>query len=731
MDDSCVARFGPLGCYRFNFPKVSRPPSSMWSSGAADTAGPSSGGADLSPGDDDEGGDSDRPAMLGGVIAGVLGGVILLAGMGFVAVRGLRVCGVPSLLGPKSRGGGTRPGEGRADRDSPLDPPSRRVRPGNVTPTAREPFLDKGVPSPVAGSTTASGSVAIAMSTGPVVQASFLLSDPLVPITALTPPRADMQLLSTGTGPGADGAGGAPSGAEALKAEGEDNAVKLLPDATIGKGFFGRVVEGVYQGQRVAVKVVSDAHQFGGPGESLIRSFAQEVEVLGRCTHPNVVRLLAACLTPPRLCLVMELMETSLDRVLYGKPESTPLPLPTVLHISLEVAKGLEYLHPTITHRDLKPGNVLLNEPHSPRPTAKLADFGLSRLRSTVVPTVTPDAGTPAYLAPEGFDAANYVITHQADMYSLAVLVWEMLAGSKPWQGCSLYEVAHALTTRGARLPLDSLPEARCPPRLRALLQQCWERDPRRRPAAAEAVKALSMVLAEVEGTGQLQRATSLAFSAAEVSTPPPPRVLAESMTPSAMPQLASVASGQGVSGILEPRLDAFADAAPGPPRGVPGPQPGPPRPEQGPGGAAGGPGQGQGKLAVVRVRSNMPEQSEILLLSVGQSFPADSGFGALALSAVDTPPSVSTGPTPPGAVQDPSALCNRAGNAALAAATAVPELRAAASPLAAASAAALDGYSLEGPLASARLLVGVSVGAAAGAPVNDWSGYTGGLAVE
>ncbi|KAG2486623.1 hypothetical protein HYH03_014680 [Edaphochlamys debaryana] len=188
-------------------------------------------------------------------------------------------------------------------------------------------------------------------------------------------------------------------------------------------------------------------------------------------------------------------METSLDRLLYRRPDETPLPLPTVLHISLEVAKGLEYLHPTITHRDLKPGNVLLNDPHSPRPTVKLADFGLSRLRSTVVPTVTPDAGTPAYLAPEGFDAANYVITHQADMYSLAVLVWEMLAGSKPWQGCSLYEVAHALTTRGARLPLDSLPEARCPPRLRALLQQCWERDPRRRPAAAEAVKALALAL--------------------------------------------------------------------------------------------------------------------------------------------------------------------------------------------------------------------------------------------
>ncbi|GLI60235.1 hypothetical protein VaNZ11_002324 [Volvox africanus] len=111
----------------------------------------------------------------------------------------------------------------------------------------------------------------------------------------------------------------------------------------------------------------------------MLTSLEQEVQVLGRCFHPNVVQLLAACLTPPRVCLVMELMDTSLDTLLYGQKGSHEsrlvssddrdesniggpsklqqlLPLPKVLHIAAQIAAALEYLHPTIVHRDLKGG---------------------------------------------------------------------------------------------------------------------------------------------------------------------------------------------------------------------------------------------------------------------------------------------------------------------------------------------------------------------------------------
>jgi serine/threonine protein kinase len=178
--------------------------------------------------------------------------------------------------------------------------------------------------------------------------------------------------------------------------------VTLLP-VIRGKGSYGKVCEGMYGGQRVAVKVVRDmlAGGSGGACEKITTTFAQEVEVMGRCRHANVVRLLAACMEPPRLCLVMELMETSLQRLVFGHTARRLLPLrkvgprawrdwgfkglglrqcpdcssrvvappaiqtphrcgnarrapPQVMYIGCEIARALEYLHPTIVHRDLK-----------------------------------------------------------------------------------------------------------------------------------------------------------------------------------------------------------------------------------------------------------------------------------------------------------------------------------------------------------------------------------------
>eukprot|EP00198_Chlamydomonas_reinhardtii_P005200 XP_001694536.1 predicted protein [Chlamydomonas reinhardtii] len=148
--------------------------------------------------------------------------------------------------------------------------------------------------------------------------------------------------------------------------------VELLPHK-LGKGSFGRVLEGRYRGQRVAVKQALDLHDgLTLPVASVVASFLQEVQVMGRCTHPNITTLLAACLAPPKLCLVMELMDTSLEALIFGGPPGHLLPLPKVLHIAIQMARGLEYLHPTVIHRDLKPSNVLISNPGGEHPIVKL-----------------------------------------------------------------------------------------------------------------------------------------------------------------------------------------------------------------------------------------------------------------------------------------------------------------------------------------------------------------------
>ncbi len=137
---------------------------------------------------------------------------------------------------------------------------------------------------------------------------------------------AAMSSASGASGP----AGHEPRGNGSESGSGGNPAEVVLLPVVRGQGSFGRVVEGTYRGRRVAVKLTAERLLPGNPGcESMLRSFSHEVAVLGRCDHPHVVRLLAACMSPPRLCLVMELMDTSLEAMIRNAPDHL-LPLDTV-----------------------------------------------------------------------------------------------------------------------------------------------------------------------------------------------------------------------------------------------------------------------------------------------------------------------------------------------------------------------------------------------------------------
>ncbi|KAG2491092.1 hypothetical protein HYH03_010536 [Edaphochlamys debaryana] len=509
LDQACVDSLGPLGCIM-----AAREEREGQVLSAApelfDAAGDASGGG-MGPGRRR----AEGPVLAGCVVGGTVG-LLAAAAVALLAVRAARrrknrsqleaampgmgdnsndsVAGAAMLQvalavragccgGALTKPCGSDPAESAAPKDArgglspgdPLSPEGSGSGPGPRPHSASGPYPPQPPRRPVPAGNAAANEAAVLSAQTPLHDLSVHLQ----------------VLKDFATG------GAAPPG-EALGAPvplPPDNVVRLT-GRVLGRGAYARVEEGTYRGQCVAVKQLLDccweeaADRYG--------SYLQELEVLGRCDHPNIVRVLAASVQhglPP--VLVLELMETSLDKVLYGTPGSL-LPMRLVLHVAAEVARGLSYLHPTVVHRDVKPANVLISDPHGDRPVVKLSDFGLARLRETALVTTQP-AGTMPYVAPECFDVTCYALTHRMDCYSFGVMLWECLAGARPWDGVNGMQVAFRVSMLSHRLPLPAHgspgggDQRRWPPRLVALLRQCWEAEPLRRPAAADIVKVLAL----------------------------------------------------------------------------------------------------------------------------------------------------------------------------------------------------------------------------------------------
>ncbi len=92
--------------------------------------------------------------------------------------------------------------------------------------------------------------------------------------------------------------------------------------------------------------------------------------------------------------------------------------------------------------------------------------------------------------------ALLHVRLRAQDMYAVGVMIWEMLAGQRPWAGLSIAQIAYSVGLLRQRPPLDgaAMPPGRCPPKLRALVEACWDQDPKRRPAAIEVLKELTLL---------------------------------------------------------------------------------------------------------------------------------------------------------------------------------------------------------------------------------------------
>lgn len=280
---------------------------------------------------------------------------------------------------------------------------------------------------------------------------------------------------------------------------------KYRLEEQLGEGALGVVHRAVHLGleKSFAIKLLKTA---GAPNPEALARFRSEALALGRLRHPRIVEVTDAGVDEPAGVpyLVMELLE--------GVPLSDvcrqqgPLPLARALSLLEQIADAVDAAHAAgILHRDLKPGNVLVSAADSGSPQVKVLDFGLAELAAGPYGSERPSGGeasapgltttgalpgTPLYAAPE-------VIRHgeaspASDVYSFAVIAYELLGGRPPFAGTVAEVLTGHLVAEPPSLPL--------PPEVWNVLREALHKDPARRPrTAGEVVRRLREGVAEAE----------------------------------------------------------------------------------------------------------------------------------------------------------------------------------------------------------------------------------------
>ncbi|HEY7476354.1 MAG TPA: serine/threonine-protein kinase, partial [Vicinamibacterales bacterium] len=280
----------------------------------------------------------------------------------------------------------------------------------------------------------------------------------------------------------------------------------------LGEGGMGEVYRArdTRLGRSVAIKVISEACLLDA---DRVARFDREAKVLASLNHPRIATLYGMEESAGRHFLVMELVEgeTLADRLRRGA-----MPVADALDVAQQIAEALEAAHECgVIHRDLKPANVKI----TPDERVKVLDFGLAKAvetEQTAVDTSSPTLsmratqmgvilGTAAYMSPEQAKAAR--VDHRSDIFSFGVVLYEMLAGRRPFQGDTAGDVLASVIVRDA--DLDSLPPA-VPLRLRDLLRRCLEKQPKKRWQAIGDVRAeIETIAATPQAPGPSVQTTS------------------------------------------------------------------------------------------------------------------------------------------------------------------------------------------------------------------------------
>lgn len=156
----------------------------------------------------------------------------------------------------------------------------------------------------------------------------------------------------------------------------------------------------------------------------------------------SLIQFIAACRKPPVYCVITEYLSEGSLRAYMHKLERKSLPLQKLIAFALDIARGMDYIHSQgVIHRDLKPENVLIDQDFH----LKIADFGIA-CKEVYCDILADDPGTYRWMAPEMIKHKSY--GRKVDVYSFGLILWEMVAGTIPYEDMNPVQAAFAVVNK-------------------------------------------------------------------------------------------------------------------------------------------------------------------------------------------------------------------------------------------------------------------------------------------
>jgi len=242
----------------------------------------------------------------------------------------------------------------------------------------------------------------------------------------------------------------------------------------LGKGATSAVYRAYdpFQNRQVAIKVVfPEALGDQEYGRRYRKLFVTEASLAGKLSHPHIAAIYDAVAGEEASYIVMEYVDGStLEQ--YTHHDSL-LPVQRIVEIVFKCAKALEYAsNQGVIHRDIKPANILL----AGETDIKVSDFGAA-LTQAAETTQVSGIGSPAYMSPE--QVKEQQLSHQTDIFSLGVVMYQLLTGRLPFQGANNYSMIYQIINVDPPPPIEVRPDI--PPRIDAIVMRALQKDTARR----------------------------------------------------------------------------------------------------------------------------------------------------------------------------------------------------------------------------------------------------------